>query len=496
MDVHFAVTTAATTSPAVNQADRVVTIAAPGVYRLTGRLDSGRLVVDSAEPGPVTLILDGVSVYAATGPALVIEAADHVAVHLADGSYNSLFDGVERLDGEAGSAVHSEAPLSIGGAGHLLVMARLKHGIESERSLVIDGGVLTVAAADDGIRGENLTVNGGDVLVFAANDALKATGEDAGTGIVAFNGGALDLVAGGDGVQAERLLVVTGGAIEVLSGGGHTIRPDDDSTKGLKADVAIVIEGGTIRIDSSDDSVHSDGDITVDGGHLTLATGDDAVHADGSLTVTGGWVEVTSSHEGLESPQLTITGGTVLVMATDDGLNAAGDGPSSELLLLVTGGHVVAAAGSDAFDSNGAVHVTSGTVVLNGAYPYIKPAIDRHLSHTVLLDGGTIVAGGWLASKPHDAIDLDSGQAVVYLDFHWLVQEGTLITVRRDTDDIATFRAPRTLAFMSFTSPAIEAGVAYEVWLGGTPVGRELPGGVYEPAGADGAVFRRAFEAR
>src|SRR5690606_30940569 len=156
---------------------RVVTITAPGTYRLTGRLDRGRLVVDCVEPGHVFLILDGVSVYAASGPALVVNAAERVRLHLAAGSYNNLFDGTERLPGEAGSALYSEAPLSIGGDGHLLVMARVKHGIGSERAVVIDGGVVTVNAVDDGIRGANLTVNGGDLLVFAANDALKSTGD-------------------------------------------------------------------------------------------------------------------------------------------------------------------------------------------------------------------------------------------------------------------------------------------------------------------------------
>lgn len=478
--------TADSDSPTVRIDGHTVTVTAPGRYRLAGRLDAGRVVVNTTEPGTVTLVLAGASVNAATGPALVVEAADRVTLHLEDGSFNNLFDGLERLDGEAGSAVHSQAPLQVRGNGHLLVHASLKHGVESERALVVDGGVLTVIAADDGIRGENLTVNGGDVLVFAANDALKSTGEEEGSGVVVLGGGSIDLVASGDGVQAERVLVVRGGEIDVLTGGGHTVTPTDDSTKGLKADVELIIEGGTVRVDSSDDAVHSDGDISIRGGHLTLATGDDAVHADGTLVVSGGWVEVTASWEGLEAPRLTISGGTLIVTADDDALNAAGDAPSTEILLVVSGGHVVRTAGSDAMDSNGSVHVTGGTVVLDGPYPYIKPAIDRHYSHTVLLEGGTVVAGGWLASQPHDAFDVDSTQGVVFLDFHWLVQQGTVITVRGAEGDVATFRAPRTLAFMSFTAPGIEPGQQYGVWLGGTPLGSELPGGLFEPAGAEG----------
>jgi len=352
---------------------------------------------------------------------------------------------LERLDGEPGAAVFSAAPLTIEGEGHLLVMARLKHGVASEGDLSVTGGVLTVNAADDGVRGENLSVHGGDLLVFAANDALKSTGEAEGSGVVALNGGVVDLVAVGDGVQAERVLVVRGGHVSVLSGGGHTVVPTDASTKGLKADVEIVVEGGTVVVDASDDAVQSDGDIRILGGHLTLATGDDAVHADGSLLVADGWVEVVASREGLEAPSVTITG---------------------------------------------------GTVVLNGPFTFAKPAIDRHLLHSVLLDGATIVAAGSLVLGRATGVDPLSTQAVVYLDFNWLVAEGTLITLRGEQGDVASFRAPQTLGRMSFTAPFIRAGEKYGVWLGGEPLGEELLGGVFVPAGARGAEFRWETVAR
>ena len=204
-------------------------------------------------------------------------------------------------------------------------------------------------------------------------------------------GGTLDLVAAGDGVQAERVLVVRGGHVSVLSGGGHKVVPTDASTKGLKADVEIVVEGGTVVVDASDDAVHSDGDIRILGGHLTLATGDDAVHADGSLLVADGWVEVVASWEGLEAPSVTISGGTVLVWADDDGLNAAGDGPAEWLLTISGGtwwwGRVVTQS------IRTARCMTGGTVVLNGPFTFGSLPIDRHLLHSVLRQRHD--RGGW-----------------------------------------------------------------------------------------------------
>lgn len=278
------------------------------------------------------------------------------------GSFNNLFDGWQRLPGEAGAALYAAAPLTSGGEGHLLVMARLKHGVAGDSAVVVNGGVLTVVAADDGVRGEDLIVNGGELLVFAANDALKSTGEAEGTGLVALIGGSVDLVAQGDGVQAERRLEVHGGAVRVVAGGGHTLPPGEASTKGLKAGVELLVAGGAVVVDASDDAVHSDADLLISGGQLTLATGDDAVHADGALLVAGG----------------------SLVHGRDASVHAA------------------------------------------------------------------------------------STQGVVYLD----------------------------LARMSFTSPAVVVGEYYDVWLGGTAVGVELAGGVFQPAGAVGGESLGSFRAR
>lgn len=494
--VYFDVATVTTDSAAVSIAGRVVTITAPGTYRLSGQLHGGRLVVAPSRPGPVTLLLDGLSVFASSGPALVMEGDYEVTLHLLAGSFNSLFDGWQRLPGEAGAALHAAAPLTIDGEGHLLVMARLKHGVLGTSAVVVNGGVLTVVAADDGVRGEDLTVNGGELLVFAANDAIKATGEAEGAGVVALNGGTLDLVAQGDGVQAERRLEVRGGAVRVVAGGGHTVAPGDASTKGLKAGVELLITDGVVEVSASDDAVHSDGDLWIGGGLLTLATGDDAVHADGALLVSGGAVEVTASWEGLEGAQVIITGGSVVVWADDDAVNAAGDAPTEELVVAVRGGHLVLSAGSDAIDSNGGVEMTGGTVVLNGPFAFAKPAIDRHVRHTVLLAGATIVAGGTLVQGRDASVAVGSTQGVVYLDLAGLLPAGSVLALRGAEGDIATFRAPRDLARMSFTSPAVTPGTVYELRLGGVPMGAELRGGLFQPAGAVGGELLGSFRAR
>lgn len=482
----------AAAAPAVTRSDRAVTITAPGTYRLRGLLDGAALVVDSRVPGAVRLVLDGVRVQPAAGPALEVRAADAVLLELAPGSFNSLL--APDHDGAASPAVRSAAPLRLRGGGHLLAMARRGHGLESAARLAFEGGVVTLIGGRDGARAASLDVHAGDVTVFAAESALHATAT-VGAGDVGLHGGRLDLVAGGDGVRAAGSLLMTGGEVRVVTGGGHAapVSDDDPSRKGLAAERRLEVTGGRAEVDAADDALHAREALRVAGCRLTLASGDDALHADLDLEVAGGEVRVLAAEEGLEAPRLTVSGGTLVVEARDDALNAAGDLPQEQLLLTIRGGHVVLAAGSDAVDSNGSVLVTGGVLLLNGPAAVLKPAIDR--DREVRITGGSVVAAAALVLDRDTAFD-DRSQPVLYVDFHWRVEAGTLVSVSGPDGFLVTYRAPRPLWTFSFTAPGLVAGQAYEVWLGGTPVGAELEGGLFAPAGVEGGNPRGARRAR
>ncbi|MCF0121566.1 MAG: carbohydrate-binding domain-containing protein, partial [Oscillospiraceae bacterium] len=73
------------------------------------------------------------------------------------------------------------------------------------------------------------------------------------------------------------------------------------STKGLKCGQQLTVSGGTITVNSLDDSIHSNGTVSISGGTLSLASGDDGIHADDTLTIDGGSITVTQAYEGLEA---------------------------------------------------------------------------------------------------------------------------------------------------------------------------------------------------
>lgn len=98
----------------------------------------------------------------------------------------------------------------------------------------------------------------------------------------------------------------------------------EESGKGLKSADTIKIEGGTMQIDSADDSLHSNNAVYISGGTIKAESGDDGIHADTLLIISEGNIEISKSYEGIESSQIEISGGTISIVASDDGINAAG----------------------------------------------------------------------------------------------------------------------------------------------------------------------------
>ncbi len=136
----------------------------------------------------------------------------------------------------------------------------------------------------------------------------------------------------------------------------------DKSTKGIKAANEIYVSGGTLTINSYDDSLHansgetleneetSTGNILLSGGSLTLYSKDDGIHADGTLTIKESPViDITNSYEGLEGEFVNILGGDIDIVSSDDGVNAT---TTSGVGIDFEGGDLFVYAGGDGLDSN------------------------------------------------------------------------------------------------------------------------------------------------
>jgi hypothetical protein len=469
----------------------VVTITAAGTYSISGVLNDGQIVVDTADVETVVLVLDGVDVTSLSSAPIYVKNAEKTVLTLADGSVNSVTDGdsyvfEDPASDEPNAAIFSHDDLTINGEGALTVNANYNNGIASKDDLKITGGNIAVNAANDGIKGkDSIAMLDGTITVVAASDGLQATNiEDTEKGYIAIEGGALNVTAGLDAIQAETSLLVSGGDLTLTSGVGSG-NSATDSTKGLKAGLDVSITGGNLVIDAPDDAIHSNDTLTIDGDSIILRSNDDGIHADTSLVINGGTVDIAQSYEGLESRIIIINGGIVHVTSSDDGINVSdgsgggmmGGGPMETVAagyyLEINGGYLYVDAGGDGLDSNGTGTLNDGIVIVNGPTNNGNGALD--VGGNLVVNGGFLVAVGsaGMAQSPSTA----STQYSALINMQGTLQAGSIVHIEsEDGEDILTFAPTKAYQTAVISSPEMENGVTYVVYAGGQATGTVTDG--------------------
>jgi len=294
----------------------------------------GSDVVTITQGGTYTLIGDGTAgvvietdedvVLVLDGARIVSRTGAAITAVSADNVYITLADGSENHLEDAATRSDTE----------------INGTIHSAADLSISGsGTLTVVGNyEDGIvTKDDLEIASGTLVVTAADDGIR--GRDS----ITVSGGAITVTAGGDGLKTTYA---------------------DDLEKGY-----VHIAGGTIVVDA----------------------GDDAIKAATSMTIDDGTIEVLNSLEGLEALNITINGGDITIHAADDGINAAVGDISGEVFIVVNGGTIDVTVGSgdtDAFDSNGSLLITAGTITVTA------PTSSFDADGSAQMTGGTVVVNG------------------------------------------------------------------------------------------------------
>ena len=207
------------------------------------------------------------------------------------------------IDAQVGHGVVSKDELTVTGGSYTVTAA--EHGMTGKDSLAVAGGRFTITSGKDGLHAENtddsalgfLYVADGEFTIIAQGDAVSASGAlqtDGGTFDLTTGEGSASVTmpaedsfapggrgSGPDGrpeapPRGERPaehgepseLPNTGGDQQSTeretpppaeSGGTAETAEDTVSQKGLKADGALAVNGGTFAIDSVDDCLHSSG---------------------------------------------------------------------------------------------------------------------------------------------------------------------------------------------------------------------------------------------
>ncbi|MBQ9484123.1 MAG: carbohydrate-binding domain-containing protein [Ruminiclostridium sp.] len=503
----------------VSVSGSVITITEKGSYRITGTLTNGQIVIDAGEE-KVQLVLDGAAVTCEGSAALYVKSADKVFVTTASGTSNSLSstgEFVQSGDDKIDGAVFSKSDITFNGSGSLDISCETAHGIVCKDDLKIAGGSYTITAAKKGVDcNESVRIASGEIAVTSGTDGIHAeNSDDASKAFVYIGGGNITITSGGDAIDASGIIDAEDGTVTIKSDGGaakapaHTenfgMRWDRDtastsdsenssSAKGLKADGAVVINGGEFVIDSSDDAIHSNDSVTVTGGSLTLSSGDDGIHADNSVLISDGAVIITTSYEGIEGEVIEISGGSVSVKASDDGMNASGgssdnstnsgnNGNRSGFMdtdanakLTISGGNIVVNANGDGLDSNGYLTVSGGTVFVSGPTNGGNGAIDYGISGSIT--GGKLIAAG--STGMAENFGSDSTQGSILYTFDGTISAGTEIQLLDESGNVLVSYAPeKEYQCAVISAPEVTAGKTYTVKVGDKSYTVEMTSNIY-----------------
>ncbi|MBQ9032418.1 MAG: carbohydrate-binding domain-containing protein [Parasporobacterium sp.] len=393
-----------------------------GTYILSGELE-GRLFVSSAKKKSVVLALNGLKVENKSGEALEVKKTGELLIYLVGGTENVLTSGTleesedvaEEADpgnqagsaneaGQAGSAagsgqetaeeedqqedpsggaLHSRAVTTIRGEGSLTVNGYINNGIHVSGALTIEAGKVGIVSANDGIKvKDSFILDGGTVQIQSGGDGIQArrdeeiaaqevkdpdTGEvireaelaSEAAGEIMINGGSLEIDSDKSGLQALLDIQICEGNVSMRTG-----------KDGIKSDRSVQISGGEIRVDTDQDAVFAVENVTVSGGTLDLKAEGEYKHKAGegeSFDGPSGRNRQNSvSRKGIKSDgTITITDGTIRMDCPDDAIHCAG-------LLQIAGGDIQISSGDDGLHSDVQIDFLDGNVEILASYEGIE----------------------------------------------------------------------------------------------------------------------------
>lgn len=354
-------------------------------YVVSGSTTNGSLTILGDKKYAVKL--NGVSITNPDSAALNLLSNKRAFVILADGTTNTLTDGVGgsqkgtlyckgkllfngsgslSVTGNTNNGIHSADYITFSNGCNIYVKVAKNHGVKANDGIFINGGILNVevsAAAAKGINSEShIIINGGRTTVLTTGNGAYDTTDKSVKGAACIktdstltvNGGELWLKStgsGGKGINVDMEANFNGGSVYVVTTGGqYKINNDSSSPKGIKVDGNINISGGRIWVRTSGyngEGIETKKQMTITGGEVASYAYDDAINSKSNMTITGGYVYAQGQHnDGLDANgNCYIKGGTIFAICSGTPEVAIDANTEGGYKLYVTGGTIVAVGG-------------------------------------------------------------------------------------------------------------------------------------------------------
>lgn len=181
------------------------------------------------------------------------------------------------------NAIKGKDSLSI--TGGTIALTCTDDAIHSNNAIYIEGGDMTLSSSDDGIHADNtLVISDGTIDITKCYEGLEAAA-------ISIDGGAISITASDDGINAAD------GSSS--SEGGPGMRGGPDMGENSGSNCSLTINDGTVYVNAGGDGIDSNSYIVMTGGALVVdgptGNGNGGLDYNNYFTVTGGYLVVAGS---------------------------------------------------------------------------------------------------------------------------------------------------------------------------------------------------------
>ncbi len=369
----------------------IATISKEGIYRISGKLNDGQIIVD-ADKAKVQLVLDNADITCKNSSPIYGKNSDKIFVTLAENSENTLTDGNSytfdnQQNSEPDACIFSKDSITVNGIGSLDINANFADGIHSKDDIVIAGGNVTITSVEDGIKGKDyVAINGGKFDITSGQDGIKSTETDDTTlGFFFINGGDISINAANDGIQAETDVVLHGGALNIISGRGAENAQPKQNDMGFGGGGFGGFDGNMTPPEKFENMTPPEG---FEGGFAppdSMALPDgfggmkpprrDIQQTEKNIAVIENTAAdetetaVSDSTKGIKGGKsVEINGGDISVNSADDAIHSNGD-------IIINGSTMELTAGGDGIHADNAIDISAGFVDITKSYEGIEAAV-------------------------------------------------------------------------------------------------------------------------
>ena len=444
-------------------------------------------------------------------------------------SEHFIYTNEKGLESTALGAIYSKDDLTINGLGKLIInssyngvscnddlvlyscdinITSLEHGINCNESFSTDKSQIEINSQKDGIHSVNndisynnyTTILGGQIQINAEQDGIDSSGNLGITdGEITIKIGSNDDLISHKGFSSQINVIIDGGNININTS-DKGIKADQDIIINdgeiiisgytcLKADNDIEIYNGKINLTSYADGINAIKNLTISGGETLISASDDGLHSDDTVTINSGVINISKSSEGIEAPNIYINDGKITVYASDDGINVncipnemmggmggffneTSSNTFSSGILIVNGGILFVNSYGDGLDSNDAIEINGGIVIVSGPVNSGNGAFDYDT--TCKVTGGIVIVSGssGMAQSPSTVT-----QGTISIGLTTTVaQDSTIIITDEENNLIMGYVCEKQYSHIVLSNPQFKLNSTYNIYLNGEIEGESVNG--------------------